>query len=124
MKQADLTAPGEHGAAFATPISVRRSGCELLDDPMLNKGVAFTESERDEFDRHGLLPPHVGTLDEQSARRLEALRGFATDLERYDFLRDMQDNNETAFYALLTRQSTGPTHATAALGCADQSWNT
>ncbi len=85
-------------------IPVRRAGYELLNDPLLNKGIAFTEAERDEFGLHGLLPPHVGTLDEQVARRLQAAQAFETDLERYDFLRDMQDNNETAFYALLTRE--------------------
>ena len=84
--------------------AVRRASYELLNDPLLNKGVAFTEGERDAFGLHGLLPPHVGTLDEQVARRLQALQAFETDLERYDFLRDMQDNNETAFYALLTRE--------------------
>ena len=41
------------------------SGYELLNDPLLNKGTAFTEAERDEFELHGLLPPHVATLDDQ-----------------------------------------------------------
>lgn len=92
------------GAAPMSPIPVRRASYELLNDPVLNKGIAFTEAERDAFGLHGLLPPHVGTLDEQDARCLQALEAFETDLERYDFLRDMQDHNETAFYALLTRE--------------------
>ena len=50
-----------------------------------------------------MLPPHVGTLDEHVARRLKALRAFETDFERYAFLRDLQDTNETLFYALLVR---------------------
>ena len=79
------------------------AGYQLLADPFLNKGTAFTDEERDAFELHGLLPPRVGTLDEQVSRRLQALRGFATDLERYAFLRDLQDTNETVFYALLTR---------------------
>ena len=49
------------------------------------------------------MPPHVGTLEEQVERRLKGLRNFETDLERYLFLRDLQDTNETLFYALLTR---------------------
>jgi malate dehydrogenase (oxaloacetate-decarboxylating) len=77
------------------------SGYHLLRDPMLNKGTAFSEAERGEFDLHGLLPPHVGTLPEQASRRLDVLRGYETDLERYAFVRDLQDNNETLFYALL-----------------------
>ena len=56
------------------------SGYELLNDPLLNKGTAFTESERDEFDLHGLLPPHVAELDYQVKRRLDAFRGLGTEL--------------------------------------------
>src|ERR1700748_3488971 len=76
-------------------------GYELLADSQLNKGTDFSETERDAFDLHGLLPPSVLTLDEQVSRRLQALRGFETDLERYAFLRELQDTNETLFYALL-----------------------
>src|SRR5260221_7884113 len=79
------------------------AGYELLANPLLNKGTAFTETERDVFDLHGLLPPNIGTLDEQVSRRLQVLRSFATDLERYAFLRDLQDTNETLFFALLVQ---------------------
>ncbi len=79
------------------------TGYALLADPLLNKGTAFDEDEREAFGLHGLLPPHVGTLDEQVERRLAALRSFSTDLERFVFLRGLQDANETLYYALLTR---------------------
>jgi malate dehydrogenase (oxaloacetate-decarboxylating) len=79
------------------------SGYELLNDPLLNKGTAFTEAERDEFDLHGLLPPHVAKLDSQVKRRLDAFRGLHTDMQKYTFLRGLQDSNEVLFYALLTR---------------------
>ncbi len=85
-------------ADFAT---TALSGYELLADPQLNKGTAFSEAEREAFDLHGLLPPNILTLDEQVSRRLEALRGYETDIERYAFLRELQDTNETLFYALL-----------------------
>src|SRR6201985_2289775 len=88
----------ETSAAFAT---TSLSGYELLADPQLNKGTAFSETEREAFDLHGLLPPSILTLDEQVSRRLQALRGFETDIERYAFLRELQDTNETLFYALL-----------------------
>ena len=68
---------------------------------MLNKGTAFSEEEHSAFALHGLLPPHVGTLADQAARRLKVLRGFETDFERYSYLRDLQDTNETLFYAVL-----------------------
>jgi malate dehydrogenase (oxaloacetate-decarboxylating) len=78
------------------------SGYELLNDPLLNKGTGFTDDERDAFDLHGLLPPHVTSLDMQVKRRLDAFRGLGGDLQKYIFLRGLQDSNETLFYALLT----------------------
>lgn len=85
------------------PVETDLTGFDLISRPLLNKGTAFTEAERDAFRLHGLLPPHVGTLDEQVSRRMEALRDLATDFQRYAFLRDLQDLNETLFYALLVR---------------------
>ena len=86
-----------------TNVETALSGYELLNDPLLNKGTAFTEVERDAFDLHGLLPPHVAELDYQVQRRLAAFHGLSSDLQRYVFLRGLQDSNETLFYALLTR---------------------
>jgi malate dehydrogenase (oxaloacetate-decarboxylating) len=83
-------------------IETALSGYELLNDPLLNKGTAFTDDERDRFDLHGLLPPYVTTLDLQVERRLDAFRGPGSDLQKYIFLRGTQDTNETLFYALLT----------------------
>jgi len=77
------------------------TGWELLADPLLNKGTALSEAERDSLGLHGLLPPHIGTLEEQVSRRLTVLRRFASDLERYAFLSELHDNNETLFFALL-----------------------
>ena len=79
------------------------SGFDLINFPMLNKGTAFTETERTDFALHGLLPPHIGSLDDQAARRLKALHDFDSDFERYAYLRDLQDTNETLFYAVLVR---------------------
>ncbi len=81
------------------------SGFDLINFPMLNKGTAFTDTERTEFALHGLLPPHVGTLEDQSMRRLKALSGYETEFERYAYLRDLQDTNETLFYAVLVRNT-------------------
>ena len=79
------------------------TGLGLLGTPIFNKGTAFPELERDEFSLHGLLPPHVGTLDEQVGRRLKAFRAMQDDFTRYTFMRDLQDLNETLFYAMVTR---------------------
>src|SRR5271165_3231380 len=92
-----------HATSASESPEVAQSGYQLLADPLLNKGTAFTEAERDAFDLHGLLPPGIGTLEEQASRRLQVLRSFETDLERYAFLRDLQDTNETLFLALLVQ---------------------
>ena len=89
--------------AGETPLQVSVSGLDLINSPLLNKGTAFTDYERDVFDLHGLLPPHVGSLDEQVERRKRALADQPTPFEKYSFLRDLQDTNETLFYALLGR---------------------
>jgi malate dehydrogenase (oxaloacetate-decarboxylating) len=90
-------------AAMPMTIDTALSGYELLNDPLLNKGTAFSDTERDEFDLHGLLPPYVMSLDLQVERRLDALREIDTDLRKYVFLRGLQDTNEILFYAFLTR---------------------
>jgi malate dehydrogenase (oxaloacetate-decarboxylating) len=82
-------------------IRTKLYGFTLLNHPRFNKGTAFTEEERDAFDLHGLLPPHVGTLAEQIARRQRAFDAYETGFEKYSFMRDLQDINETLFYALL-----------------------
>ena len=85
------------------PFPVTLSGIDLINSPRLNKGTAFDEGERDEFGLHGLLPPHIGSLELQAQRRERALDAQETDFHKYGFLRDLQDINETLFYALLAR---------------------
>ncbi len=82
-------------------IPTKLTGYDLLNDPRLNKGTAFTEAERDVFALHGLLPPHIGTLDDQIARRKKALENQPTSFAKYALMRDLQDTNETLFYALI-----------------------
>jgi malate dehydrogenase (oxaloacetate-decarboxylating) len=93
----------EGPTAQADFVETELEGTVLLTNPMLNKGTAFTDEERTAFALHGLLPPHIGTLEVQSARRLQAMRKLASDLDRYVFLRGLQDANETLFYAALTQ---------------------
>ena len=83
-------------------MKIKLSGPELLSNSLLNKGTAFTEAERDAFALHGLLPPHVGNLEEQSARRYNWLSSLTAPIEKYRFMRDLQDSNETLFYSLAT----------------------
>jgi malate dehydrogenase (oxaloacetate-decarboxylating) len=82
-------------------LEVSLSGQLLLDYSLLNKGSAFTDEERREFNLLGLLPPHVSTVEEQLLRNYANFKSKPTDLERYIFLVSLQDRNETLFYRLL-----------------------
>ncbi len=84
-----------------TAIATKLSGQLLLDNPMLNKGSAFSQDERRELGLVGLLPPHLSTIEEQLSRTYENYLKKQTDLERYVFLTSLQDRNETLFYRLL-----------------------
>jgi malate dehydrogenase (oxaloacetate-decarboxylating) len=84
-------------------IRTKLTGYDLLNQPRLNKGTAFPNEERDRFALHGLLPPHIGTLEEQVARRKQALGNYQVPFNRYSFMRDLQDADETLFYSLVVQ---------------------
>lgn len=73
-------------------------GRDILNDPSLNRGTAFTQEERDRLGLHGLLPPRVETQEEQVARNIENCDRKPSDIERYIFLMALQDRNEALFY--------------------------
>jgi malic enzyme len=88
-------------AATGLPyISAPVKGSALLANPFTNKGTAFTEAEREELDLVGLLPPRVLTIEDQLARTYESFAGKATPLEKFIYVSDLQDRNETLFYRL------------------------
>jgi malate dehydrogenase (oxaloacetate-decarboxylating)(NADP+) len=76
-------------------------GVDLLHHPLLNRGTGFTAAEREAFGLRGLLPPRVLSIDEHAARILENFRKKPTDLEKYVYLIDTEDRNETLFYRIL-----------------------
>ena len=78
-----------------------KHGIDLLQDPRLNKGSAFTAAERDALGLRGLLPPRVFTIEQQLDRIMENYRTKTSDLERYIFMVSLQDRNETLFYRTL-----------------------
>jgi malate dehydrogenase (oxaloacetate-decarboxylating) len=82
-------------------IRTHLTGFGLLMNPRLNKGTAFTEEERDAFSLHGLVPPHIGTLENQRERRRIALRNRGSSFGKYRLMRDLQDNDETLFYSFI-----------------------
>ena len=76
---------------------------DLLHDPRLNKGTAFTEEERDALGLRGLLPPRVLTAAEQEERILHNFHRQSSRLDQYIYLTGLQDRNETLFYRTLVR---------------------
>ena len=78
-----------------------KRGVDLLHDPALNKGTAFSETERDGLGLRGLLPARVFTQEGQMARVLENIRRKTSDIEKYIFLVSLQDRNETLFFRVV-----------------------
>ncbi|KAG7550335.1 Malic enzyme N-terminal domain [Arabidopsis thaliana x Arabidopsis arenosa] len=77
------------------------SGYSLMRDPRYNKGLAFTDKERDAHYLTGLLPPVVLTQDVQERKVMHNLRQYTVPLQRYVALMDLQERNERLFYKLL-----------------------
>lgn len=78
-----------------------RSGFALLQDARQNKSTAFTADERARYKLRGLLPAAVNTMDLQLQRALKMLRSKDRDIERYIYLRALQDRNERLFFRLV-----------------------
>ncbi len=79
-----------------------KRGVELLHDPLLNKGTAFTAAERDALGLRGLLPPRIADHDQQVDRVLGNIRRKTSDLEKYIYLISLQERNESLFYRVVT----------------------
>jgi malate dehydrogenase (oxaloacetate-decarboxylating)(NADP+) len=77
-------------------------GIALLQDPLLNKGTAFTERERDALGLRGLLPPHVHSQDEQARRILGNLRRLSEPLDKFVALNALHDRNEALFFKVVS----------------------
>ncbi len=84
------------------PLYIRYAGPVLLETPLLNKGNAFSERERQEFNLEGLLPHTIETIEEQTARAYTQYSQFDSDLDKHIYLRNIQDTNETLYYSLIT----------------------
>jgi malate dehydrogenase (oxaloacetate-decarboxylating)(NADP+) len=73
----------------------------LLRDPLLNKGTAFTEAERDALGLRGFLPAHVFSMKTQAERVLANLRTLPNDLAKYVSLNELHDRNEALFFRVV-----------------------
>ncbi len=80
---------------------VAKRGRDVLRDPLINKGSAFTPRERTELRLEGLLPPGLVNIDQQLDREVDSLKHTEHPLGKYVELADLQDRNETLFFRLL-----------------------
>lgn len=76
---------------------------DILNNPFLNKGTAFTLEERKELGLIGLLPPYVQTIEEQAAQTYAQMKTKANDLEKRLFLMEIFNTNRTLFYYLFSQ---------------------
>lgn len=83
------------------PLYIPFAGPALLETPLLNKGSAFTQEERGNFNLDGLLPEAIETIEEQVDRAYKQFQSFKTDIDKHIYLRNIQDTNETLFYRLI-----------------------
>ncbi|XP_055810750.1 NADP-dependent malic enzyme-like [Solanum dulcamara] len=77
------------------------SGYNLLRDPRYNKGLAFTERERDAHYLRGLLPPVVSTQELQEKKLMQSIRQYDVPLHKYVAMMELEERNERLFYKLL-----------------------
>ncbi|MGB7860683.1 MAG: NAD-dependent malic enzyme [Acidimicrobiia bacterium] len=87
----------------ATELHINARGIDVLDNPLLNRGTAFTQAERDHLGIHGLLPSVIETIDEQVERSYEQFQLAGTDILKWAFLAQLHDSNEVLFYKLMGR---------------------
>ncbi|PKF33820.1 NAD-dependent malic enzyme [Acinetobacter proteolyticus] len=85
------------------PLYIHYAGNALLELPLLNKGSAFSEEERENFNLHGLVPYNIENIEEQTQRSYQQYLSFDSDLNKHIYLRNIQDTNETLFYNLLSQ---------------------
>lgn len=83
------------------PIYIPFAGPALLEAPLLNKGSAFSERERQQFNLEGLLPYRIESIAEQKHRAYQQFSAFESDIDKHIYLRNIQDTNETLYYRLV-----------------------
>ena len=102
-----------------------KRGVDLLHDPLLNKGTAFTAAERDALGIRGLLSPRITTQAVQVTRVLDSFRRKSSDLEKYIYLISLQERNESLFYRVVmdNLNEMMPIIYTPTVGQACQRWS-
>ncbi|PIS02923.1 MAG: NAD-dependent malic enzyme [Chlamydiae bacterium CG10_big_fil_rev_8_21_14_0_10_42_34] len=84
-------------------VKLHKTGAEILNTPLINKGTGFTDKERDQLGLTGLLPPKVSSLEQQIKRSYLNFSEKKTPLEKYDSLAALLSRNELLFYQFASR---------------------
>ncbi|MEO8442899.1 MAG: NAD-dependent malic enzyme [Betaproteobacteria bacterium] len=93
-----MNAPTKKGLETQKPTP---RGVDILRDPLLNRGSAFTAEERETLGLRGLFPPHISTQEEQVARFMRSLQRLPDSLEKYIALNALHDRNEALFFRVI-----------------------
>lgn len=106
-------------------INTDKRGKAVINDPLLNKGSAFSMAERDQLGLHGLVPPQQNTLEQQARRAHSALLRLSEPLDKYVGFSALQDRNEHLFYRVLMDHMTEymPIVYTPTVGLATQNFS-
>ncbi|EDN7383901.1 oxaloacetate-decarboxylating malate dehydrogenase [Listeria monocytogenes] len=83
-----------------------KSGFDYLNNPLLNKGTAFSEEERANYQLDGLLPPIIETIEQQAVRIETQIENLETPLHKHQLLTNLYNENRTLYYYLVTKNVT------------------
>jgi hypothetical protein len=83
---------------FIEPLLVEKNGVDLIHDPIYNKGTAYPYAERDRLNIRGLVPPRCTTIEAQVKRVKQRFDQITDDLQKYSYISNLRDRNETLFY--------------------------
>jgi malate dehydrogenase (oxaloacetate-decarboxylating) len=122
-----VTATAEPKANGRPTRKVKKTGRDLLNDPFLNKGMAFTQREREDLGLEGLLPPAVRSIEQQSEIAYQNVKrtGISDPDLLYSALRHLKNRNETLFFHVVTNHLKEflPIIYTPEVGVACQTWS-
>ena len=93
------------GADGVLRLKVTARGADVMRDPLLNKGSAFTDIERRTLGLDGLLPTQQNTIEQQAQRIYRAIAALPEPLQQYTEISQLQDRNENLFLSRVDRSS-------------------
>ncbi|ECV3107299.1 NAD-dependent malic enzyme [Listeria monocytogenes] len=83
-----------------------KSGFDYMNNPLFNKGTAFSEEERANYQLDGLLPPIIETIEQQAVRIETQIENLETPLHKHQLLTNLYNENRTLYYYLVTKNVT------------------